>query len=176
MEVILIRHTRVAVPKGTCYGQTDVDLADTFEEEAAHTSARLDDWKPFDKVYSSPLSRAWKLAEYCGFQHPMLDDRLKEMSMGDWEMQRYDEISDPYLQQWYNDYWHLSTPGGESFQMLCQRVSDFLDELKTTDARRVAVFAHGGVLMAAGIYGRLFTEEQAWDQLIDFGSIERIEI
>ncbi len=172
----MIRHTRVAVPKGTCYGQTDVALADTFEEEAAHTSERVDVWKPFDLVYSSPLSRAWRLAHYCGFAHPILDDRLKEMSMGDWEMQLYDEITDPYLQQWYKDYQHLPTPGGESFPMLCKRVNDFLDELKTTDAQRVAVFAHGGVLMAAGIYGGLFKAEQAWEQLTGFGGLERIEI
>ena len=35
MEVILIRHTSVDVPKGVCYGQTDVPLRDSFEEEAS---------------------------------------------------------------------------------------------------------------------------------------------
>ena len=39
MEVILIRHTSVDVPPGVCYGQTDVPLKPTFEQEAA----RLDD-------------------------------------------------------------------------------------------------------------------------------------
>ena len=37
MEVILVRHTSVDVPKGTCYGQTDVPVAATFEVEAAAT-------------------------------------------------------------------------------------------------------------------------------------------
>ena len=35
MEVILIRHTSVDVPPGVCYGQTDVPLKPTFEQEAA---------------------------------------------------------------------------------------------------------------------------------------------
>ena len=35
MEVILIRHTSVDVPVGICYGQTDVPLKESFEEEAA---------------------------------------------------------------------------------------------------------------------------------------------
>ena len=35
MVVYLIRHTSVDVPQGVCYGQTDVPLNPTFEEEAA---------------------------------------------------------------------------------------------------------------------------------------------
>jgi hypothetical protein len=35
MKVTLIRHTRVGVPQGTCYGWSDVPLAETFEQEAA---------------------------------------------------------------------------------------------------------------------------------------------
>ena len=42
MKVTLIRHTRVGVPKGTCYGWSDVPLAETFEEEAATTRKNLD--------------------------------------------------------------------------------------------------------------------------------------
>ena len=55
MVVYLIRHTSVDVPQGVCYGQTDVPLNPTFEEEAAQTSARLKGLQ-FDKVYMSPLT------------------------------------------------------------------------------------------------------------------------
>ena len=34
MEIYLIRHTSVDVPAGYAYGQTDVPLKPTFEEEA----------------------------------------------------------------------------------------------------------------------------------------------
>ena len=34
MDIVLIRHTSVGVPKGTCYGWSDVPVADTFETEA----------------------------------------------------------------------------------------------------------------------------------------------
>lgn len=37
MEIFLIRHTSVDVPPGVCYGQTDVPLKPTFEQEAAIT-------------------------------------------------------------------------------------------------------------------------------------------
>ena len=103
MQVILIRHTSVAVPRGTCYGQTDVPVADTFREEAAQTLRKLQQFMPLDAVFSSPLTRARKLAAYCGYPDPTIDDRLKEMNMGEWEMQRYDDIQDPHLQAWYQD-------------------------------------------------------------------------
>ena len=41
MEIILIRHTSVDVPQGVCYGQTDVPLRDTFEQEAAITAEKI---------------------------------------------------------------------------------------------------------------------------------------
>ena len=176
MEVILVRHTSVDVPKGMCYGQSDVPVRDTFEQEAEATRQLLASYQPFDYVYASPLTRARKLATYCGYPQPRLDNRLKEMHMGEWEMQMYDEIQDVRLDDWYRDYMHLPTPGGESFPELYQRVSEFLDELKTKDYQRVAIFAHGGVLICAGLYAGLFGEEDAWDHLVDYGGIERIEI
>jgi len=176
MEIILIRHTSVKVAKGTCYGQTDVAVADTFEQEAEATKQNLSKLAPFDAVYASPLTRARILADYCGYPEPILDDRLMEMNMGDWEMQRYEEITDAYLEKWYEDYLHLPTPGGEGFPQVYQRVAAFLDELKVTDYQRVAIFAHGGVLVCAGLYGGLFTAEHAWDYLVPFGAIERIII
>ena len=54
MEVILIRHTSVDVPKGVCYGQTDVPLRDSFEEEASITAQQLQN-DVFDAVFTSPL-------------------------------------------------------------------------------------------------------------------------
>ncbi len=175
MKVFLIRHTSVGVPKGTCYGQADVPVAGTFEQEASATKSRLSGMT-FDHVYTSPLSRAALLADFCGFPDAERDSRLKEMNMGKWEMQRWEDISDPHLQAWYADYLHLPTTGGESFQQLRQRVFSFLDELKQKPYKRVAVFAHGGVLVCAGLYGRLFEEENCFSHQVEYGGVEEIEI
>ncbi|MBQ1753914.1 MAG: hypothetical protein II002_03155 [Bacteroidales bacterium] len=48
MEVILLRHTTPDVPVGTCYGQTDVPLKASFEEEAAVSRAALEACGPID--------------------------------------------------------------------------------------------------------------------------------
>ena len=176
LEIILVRHTSVDVPRGTCYGQTDVPVADSFVQEATLTRQMLQTYAPFDCAYTSPLTRAKQLAAFCGYADATTDARLMEMSMGEWEMMRYDDISDPRLSEWYDDYMHLPTPGGESFPMLHARVSAFLDELRQKDDRRVVVFAHGGVLISAGLYAGLFDEQHAWDHLTPYGGIQYIEI
>ena len=169
MEIILIRHTSVDVPRGTCYGQTDVPVRETFEQAAKLTRRSLALFLPCDKVFSSPLTRALKLAAYCGYPDAETDARLLEMNMGEWEMQLYDEIQDPHLQEWYDDYIHQPTTGGESFQQQYQRVAAFLDELKAQSYRRVAIFAHAGVLISAGLYGGLYAWKNAWNDLPDYG-------
>jgi alpha-ribazole phosphatase len=181
MKIYMIRHTSVGVPKGTCYGWTDVPVAATFEQEAAETKSNLEcmlNGNILDMVFSSPLTRARKLAAFCGYDTPVTDDRLKEMNMGDWEMMRYDDIEskDPAILKWYNDYMNLAATNGESYRLLYQRVADFLDELRQKDYERVAIFAHGGVLICAGVYARLFPEEECFSHLVPYGGIQLIEL
>ena len=175
MQVTLIRHTSVAVPKGTCYGFTDVPLSDTFEAEAAQTKERIKDLC-FDHVYTSPLSRATRLADYCGYPCAERDDRLKEMNMGNWEMRLFDEITDAQLQRWYNDFLNQPTTGGESFRDLYARVAHFLDELRTRPYRQVAIFAHGGVLVCARVYAGIVPLEDGFKDLTPYGGSVTITI
>ena len=176
MEVILIRHTSVDVPAGTCYGQTDVPLKGSFEDEAAATRAALEAYGPVDYAYTSPLSRCTRLAEFCGHADAERDGRILEIDFGEWEMKMFDDIDDPHLQEWYAD--HINTPvtGGESFMMQYRRVSGFLEELKTKPYKRVAVFAHGGVLVSALLYAGKVKPEEAFAALPPFGGIVRIEL
>jgi len=182
MEITLVRHTSVGVPKGTCYGWSDVPVADTFEAEASETHRQLEmivkENGPFDAVYSSPLTRARLLAEFCGFPQPIVDERLKEMFMGDWEMRRYEDIEreDPHIHQWYNDYLRETTTGGESFPLFYQRVASFFNELATKPSRRVLIFAHGGVLACAAIFAGLYKPEEAYHNLTPYGGVIRLNI
>ena len=56
MNVTLIRHTRVNVAPGMCYGRTDVDVAASFPEEAERVRTAISEQR-FDAVWSSPLQR-----------------------------------------------------------------------------------------------------------------------
>ena len=75
-------------------------------------------------------------------------------------------------------YWPLTgwLTGGESFAMQYRRVSDFLDELKGKPYQRVAVFAHGGVLICAQIYAGIIKPEEAFSALTPYGGIVRITL
>ena len=169
MEVILVRHTAPDVPAGTCYGQTDVPLKNTFAAEAAAVREALSALGQPDAVYTSPLSRCVRLAEFCGYPDAILDNRLLEMNFGEWEMQRYEEIHDPYIEDWYADYINLPVPGGESFTMQYERVSDFLSELSRQPFSRVLIFAHGGVLACAKIFAGPTAPKEAFFNLTPYG-------
>ncbi len=176
MEIVLIRHTSVDVPQGICYGQTDVPVKATFEQEAAATKTNLQAFEPFDKVFCSPLTRCVKLATYCGYADAQRDDRIKEINFGEWEMKPFDVINDPRMQEWFDDYLHVAPTGGESFLEQYQRVAAFLDELRKKPYSRVAVFAHGGVLLCAQIYAGMVKLEEAFSALTPYGGIISLNI
>ena len=196
MEVYLVRHTSVDVPRGICYGQSDVPVRDTFPKEAAAVKARLQhlvekgflpDSAPveashaghplnFDAVYTSPLGRCTKLAEFCGYGDAPREHRIKEMNFGDWEMQDYSSIKDPHLQVWFNDWVNVRTSGGESFADQLHRVGEFLQELKDSGKETVLLFCHGGVLACAKVLGGKIEVREAFSTLDDYGSIIKVTI
>ena len=176
MEVILVRHTSVDVLPGTCYGQTDVPLQATFPEEAEVVSRQLNRYTPFDIVYTSPLSRCVRLAEYCGYADAVRDARLLELNFGTWEMQQYDEICDPHLAEWYADYLHVAATDGESFMMQLHRVEAFFVELQKKNYLRVAIFTHGGVIACAQVYAGLVRPKEAFCCVPRYGGIVLIRL
>lgn len=174
MKVYIVRHTSVDVPFGTCYGQTDVPLKSSFEEEARAVKSEIDGVS-FDKVYTSPLSRCVKLAEYCGFADAVRDERIKEICLGDWEMKLFTEIDDPKLKDWYEDYMNTRPTNGESFMDQLKRVSAFFDELKQHDYANVLLFAHGGVQICAELYTGKMKEGEEFD-VHPYGSVITVEL
>lgn len=172
MKVYLIRHTAVDVPAGICYGQTDVPLKKTFEAEAEKVKQRIAD-AGFDAVYSSPLSRCRRLANHCGFENATLDDRLKELNFGDWEMGKWHELD---MTSWDSDWVNVSTPNGEAFLHLYNRLTSFLDDLKTNDYDKVAVFTHGGIISAAKSYFGQQELKHAFDDIVKYGEVVEFEL
>ena len=175
MEVVFIRHTSVDVPRGICYGQTDVPLAATFPEEAAAVREKLEACRPFDAVYTSPLTRCTRLATYSGYPDARRDARLMELNFGDWEMQPFSGIVDPRLGAWFDDYINNPAGGAESFRMQYERFSGFMDELLRRPCRRVAVFTHGGILIAAEVYAGLYPIEEAFTTQYPYGWVLPLE-
>lgn len=175
MEIYLIRHTSVDIPAGYAYGQTDVPLRSTFNEEAEKVKDSLSGLR-FDKVYTSPLSRCTRLAIFNGFADAEKEDRIKELNFGDWEIKSWEELSaDPRSKNWFSDWINTPTPNGESFMDQYKRVSTFLDKLRKSDYKKVCLFTHGGVLTCAQVYAGKYKIEDAFKNIPVYGSIIKLE-
>lgn len=176
MEIYFVRHTSVDVPAGTCYGNTDVGLKDSFKEEAAVTKSHLDGIR-FDAVFTSPLSRAVRLAAYCGYPDAVIEPRVKEYNFGEWEMQDYNRLFEevPEFRSWCDHYLTQRCPGGESFSDQIARVRSFVDEVRGKGYSRVCVFCHGGVLAIGRALSGIMTWEETFHDIPPYGSVLRLE-
>jgi alpha-ribazole phosphatase len=116
MELYLVRHTIPDVDKKVCYGQSDIPLAPSFEQEAAEVLRRLP--VGINEVYTSPLTRCTQLAERIGAGQMTAVPQLKEMHFGDWELQPWSAIPQQELNPWMEDFVSHQVPNGESMQLL----------------------------------------------------------
>ncbi|MBU0753449.1 MAG: alpha-ribazole phosphatase family protein [Gammaproteobacteria bacterium] len=167
MRLFLIRHPAPDVAPGTCYGRTDLPLA----EDAATVVASLAPLLPAaTPLFSSPLIRCRRLAELL-HPAPHFDDRLRELDFGTWEMQPWDGIDRAALDAWAANPLHFAPPGGEAVEGLRLRVRAFLDEL----AGDAILVAHAGVmkLCAAELAG--VAPDQWFSMRFDYGSASLIE-
>ena len=73
MPLTLLRHTTPNHHQGLCYGRLDLDLADSFVVEARRALAALG---KVTAIYSSPLSRCMRLAEFIAERHDILRKAL----------------------------------------------------------------------------------------------------
>lgn len=175
MNLCLVRHTSVNVPSGICYGQSDVGVNEaTFEQEAKSALLSIPDCR-WDAVYTSPLSRCVRLAEYAGWKDARRDSRLLELDFGDWETKYWSEIDDPNLSAWFDDYVHVRTTNGESFLNQYERVVHFVEDMKRCGYANVLAFAHGGVVESARIYAGAMAFEGLFSQTLPYGGVEMLE-
>lgn len=174
MKITMIRHTSVDVPSGVCYGFSDVPLNPSFEEEAAIVKSHLGGMN-FDKIYSSPLSRCTKLSTFCGFSSPHLDNRIKELNFGDWELKSWMQINKEEAKAWFADWLHYPAKNGESYDDVKKRVYYFLDEIKVSGKESVCIFTHSGVIRITHAYFGIHPIEESFEFPVEYGQIFHFE-
>ncbi len=150
MEVYVVRHTPVAVEKGICYGQSDVETGADFEAIYDQIRQQLPD--DLEKVYCSPLSRCRLLAEKLAYPTIEYDPALLEMNFGDWEGMKWDDIDQKQLQEWMQDFVSIRAPSGENLTEVSHRVSQFLNRLRTLPHQKVLLVTHSGVIRCIWAY------------------------
>jgi alpha-ribazole phosphatase len=175
MKITLIRHTSVQVESDICYGQSNVPVAPTFVNEAERVKHQLNS-RNFEAIFCSPLDRCTKLAHYCGYTSPIIDDRLMELNFGAWEMKTWDEIIDPQLVRWYANWVHEKTTNGESFMDLMERVQNFSNEIRKLNLETVAIFTHAGIIRSFLILGKLISIQNSFNFVVNYADIVELEI
>ena len=149
LELWLVRHGETDWNKeARIQGFSDIPLNPYGLRQAEALKTRIGH-EVFDYVYSSDLSRARQTAMTCYPEiEPVLDERLREINLGQLEGRIRHELSAEEQQQlnWRVAPFERKIPQGESHYDLHQRVSSWLNSLP--ESGRVIAFSHGGTISA----------------------------
>jgi len=139
--------------EGRLQGQRDIPLNDNGRGQARRNGETIADRIPgvagYDFV-ASPLVRSRETMEIARLAMGLdpsayrLDDRLREITFGDWEGFTTAELRIRHadlVAERERDKWRFLPPGGESYALLFERVKAWVD---TIDRPTLAV-SHGGV-------------------------------
>lgn len=154
VEIYLVRHGESlpadpSMPFPLVAGRGDPELSERGREQSAALCERLAGLD-FDGVYVTPLRRTTEtvrpLLERTGAT-PVVDERLIELEMGEWEGGRYRERvseGDPIVARVFREQrWEL-IPGGESNESLFARTAASIADIAARHAGgRALVVAHG---------------------------------
>lgn len=146
--------------EGRMQGWLDSPLTDLGSQQAQWLADRLiEDKITFDIVFSSSSGRAVQTAKtIIGNQGTplVLRDTLREMSFGQWEGQRHDDVCEAYPTE-HNNLWHgphlYQSIGGESFEQVIHRTRDeFLKIVSAYEGKTILIVAHAIVCKALIAY------------------------
>ena len=180
MKLFFLRHTSLNVEIDVFYGQTDLDVSDNFEEEVELIKKKILNFNIDTgsiKVYSSPLKRCVKLTNRLTDTY-IIDERIKEMNLGDWEMKKMSSISKKEKLDWENNLLSFKIPNGESNNDFLKRLKSFLDDIYKFNEDALIV-CHAGSIN--GMLSLLTKEpfdkmvKNYWE-LIKHGSLSLIEL
>jgi broad specificity phosphatase PhoE len=140
--VTLVRHAETAWSVSLRHtGRTDVPLTDRGRGVARSLAATLRG-RPFDRVLTSPLSRAVETASLAGFPDAEPDSDLLEWDYGDDE-----GLTTPQIREERPGWllWRDGAAGGEAADDVGARVDRVIARITAGD-EDVLIFAHGHVL------------------------------
>ena len=145
-KVVFMRHAKTTLNKVKKFaGRTDCDT--TSEGLEAAKKGFTYTAEDFDYYICSPLKRTSQtLNAVIPGQTPLIDERISERYLGEWEDMPYDNISDALIELYIKGYY--DPVGSESYSAVRKRVCEFIEDLfkKYKPEDRILVVAHAGVL------------------------------
>lgn len=169
LEIHLVRHTQVNLSAGICYGQTDVELSIEGKENVSKLPLDLD----YTRVFSSPLQRCLAITTYFSFP-VIVEERLKEMNFGRWELQKWSEIPKVEIDPWYNDFVNQSAPGGETLQEMANRILQFWTSINPRENEKILIVTHAGVIRVLLAHWHNTPLNKMFDYSVDYGAVFRL--
>lgn len=176
MEIYLVRHTKVAISGDYCYGISDVELAESKQEDIQQVKDKLNGIQ-FNEAYTSPLNRCKLLASELA-EDPKSKDDLLEMDFGDWELKKWDQLDKEVVDVWMNDFVHEQPPNGESYMDFSMKSVFFFDRIakEYRDEDKVLLTTHSGVIRAIICHVLNLSLAHSFNFEVDFGSVSKIEV
>jgi len=150
-------------------------------QQAGLLAARLES-EDVDVIYASDLDRAVQTAQVIAGRHGLpvrVDQRLREMSFGDWEGLSYAEIRAGWpdgLNAWVNDSLSAAPPGGETLAEVAARMQSFLDDVIVRGGRAILVVSHGGPLRVLLCLALGLDVQAHWRFRIDTASVSELQV
>ena len=152
LQLHFIRHGRTTAPAGVLLGATEALLSEQGRRQCVGLGPRLPKELP---CLCSPMERTRQTLEELRSQGAVagvvIDDRLREIDFGDWEMKSFAELVEQGadIDAW-QEYHHFCFPGGEAIADFVTRLRSLADEwqLQAEEERdkELLVITHGGVI------------------------------
>jgi len=152
-RLLLIRHAAIeGAERSLLVGASDVPASQKGLRDLQRLAGVLARFSP-EAWFCSPLLRARqtcaRLGEYCApARTAVVDERLREIDFGRWEMKSFAEIAamDQDLMPGWAEYTDFTFPGGESVATFRSRVTGVLADLRASVHSEIAVVTHGGII------------------------------
>ena len=166
IRLLAIRHAPVA-DEGLCYGQTDVPTILDGAEAAARIEPVVAEFVPLI-IWSSDALRcrepAALLSKRLGVGH-RIDERVRELSYGDWEGRAWEALPRAELDEWMADWLTRAPPGGETVPRFTERVAAWWRSL---EPGRHFLLAHAGVVHCLDVVAGGLAWEEAIENRLGF--------
>ena len=173
MEIYIVRHGETEWNKERrLQGSTDIQLSENGRRLAQLSAEALKDTH-FDKIFSSPLKRAYETACLFRGSHQVdiiRDDRIRELSFGDYEGKNMKEMMnnpDCSFQYFFSaPEKYTPTTNGETLEHLCERAADFMEHEilpLQNQCERIMIVAHGAINKALMTYVKKHDLSHFWD-------------
>ncbi len=180
-RLYILRHGETQWNKEEIFrGTKDIPLNERGLKQAELAGKYFKD-KDIQHIFSSPLKRALETAQAVGKEIEKrieVMDEFTDINFGIWEGLTVEEVKRLYgddFALWRRSPEKLSVEGGETLQMVRQRVSKGLERIERSGYESILIVTHRVLCKVIAMYLLNIGNEHFWDMKFDPASITLME-